>query len=224
MKCPRCHTAITANKLYDRLRSTDVNKQEWTVQYYTCPECGRIVIELVRSAILRTENSETRVEAPITTMAYPKGIAREPLSKEVPTEFAEDHREACLVLPDSPKASAALSRRCLHHILREKAGATERDLAKQIQTVIDTNQLLSYLADDLDAVRNIGNFAAHPNKSINTEEIVGVESKEAEWKLEVIESLFDFYFVAPARAKVRRDALNQKLKDANKPPMKSSTP
>jgi hypothetical protein len=108
--------------------------------------------------------------------------------------------------------------------LREKAGATERDLAKQIQTVIDTNQLLSYLADDLDAVRNIGNFAAHPNKSINTEEIVGVESKEAEWKLEVIESLFDFYFVAPARAKVRRDALNQKLKDANKPPMKSSTP
>jgi hypothetical protein len=36
----------------------------------------------------------------------------------------------------------------------------------------------------------------------------------------ILESLFDFYFVAPARTKARKDALNKKLSDAGKPPVK----
>ena len=47
-----------------------------------------------------------------------------------------------------------------------------------------------------------------------------VEPKEAEWLLNWLDGLFDFYFVQPARAKARRDALNAKLQDAGKPPMK----
>ena len=47
-----------------------------------------------------------------------------------------------------------------------------------------------------------------------------VELHEAEWNLDVLESLFDFYFVQPARAKARRDALNKKLADTGKAPMK----
>jgi hypothetical protein len=47
-----------------------------------------------------------------------------------------------------------------------------------------------------------------------------VELGEAEWNLDVLESLFDFYFVQPARAKAKRDALNKKLADAGKPPLK----
>ena len=47
-----------------------------------------------------------------------------------------------------------------------------------------------------------------------------VDPDEAEWNLDVLESLFDFYFVQPARAKAKRDALNKKLTDAGKPPLK----
>ena len=112
----------------------------------------------------------------------------------------------------------------MQNILREKAGATERDLAQQIQTVLNSGPLPSYLADDVDAIRNIGNFAAHPIKSQHTGEVVPVEPGEAEWDLDVIEALFDFYFVGPAKRQARRDALNQKLMDAGKPPMKSSNP
>ena len=36
---------------------------------------------------------------------------------------------------------------------------------------------------------------------------------------EVIEQLFDFYFVQPERAKARRETLNAKLQGAGKPPM-----
>lgn len=63
-------------------------------------------------------------------------------------------------------------------------------------------------------------FAAHPNKSLSTGAIVDVEPGEAEWMLDVLEGLFDFYFVQPDILQKKKDALNKKLADAGKPPMK----
>ena len=122
--------------------------------------------------------------------------------------------------PTSAKASAALSRRCLQLLLRDKAKVKHQDLVKEIQELLDRGTLPSHIAESLDAARNIGNFAAHATKSKSTGEIVPVEDGEAEWNLDVLESLFDFYFVSPARTKARRDALNKKLADAGKPPLK----
>jgi len=94
------------------------------------------------------------------------------------------------------------------------------NLAEEIQQVIDSGKLPSSLAESVDAIRNIGNFAAHPMKSKTSGEILPVEPGEAEWNLDVLESLFDFYFVQPQIIRKKREALNQKLKDAGKPPMK----
>jgi len=134
--------------------------------------------------------------------------------------MAEDYGEACLVLRDSPKASAALSRRCLQAVLREKAGIKSGSLASEIEALLDSRSLPLHLADAVDAVRNIGNFAAHPIKSKSTGEIVPVELGEAEWTLDVLEGLFDHYFVQPAKLKEKRLALDEKLKDAGKPVLK----
>ncbi len=125
-----------------------------------------------------------------------------------------------LVLADSAKASAALSRRCLQNVLRTAAGVKPADLYDEIQQVIDSKTLPTTIADSIDAVRVVGNFAAHPIKSKSTGEIVDVEPGEAEWNLEVLESLFDFYYVLPAKAKAKKDALNKKLVDAGKAPLK----
>ena len=111
-------------------------------------------------------------------LMYPSRVPR-PLSVEVDEEYAKDFREACMVLDDSPKASAALSRRLLQHVIREKAGITRRDLDKEIGALIDTNTLPSDLANDLDTVRTVANFAAHPIKSTDTGAIVDVEPGEA---------------------------------------------
>jgi hypothetical protein len=153
-------------------------------------------------------------------MVRPKAISRAPIPPEVPAAIAEDYKEACMVLSDSPKASAALRRRCLQTLLRQAASVKPADLSAEIQQVLDSGKLPSGIGENIDAVRHIGNFAAHPNKSRSTGEIVAVEPHEAEWNLDVLESLFDFYFVEPARAKARRDALNKKLQDAGKPPLK----
>jgi hypothetical protein len=69
-------------------------------------------------------------------------------------------------------------------------------------------------------VRVIGNFAAHPEKSTSTGEIVDVEPGEAEWTLDVLDSLFDFYFVRPAKLAQRKVALDKKLADTGKRPLK----
>jgi hypothetical protein len=153
-------------------------------------------------------------------MVWPKGVSRAPTPREVPPDVIEDYKEACLVLADSPKASAALSRRCLQHLLRHAGGVRPSDLFDEIQQVIDAKSLPSTIAESIDAVRVIGNFAAHPIKSKVTGEIVDVELHEAEWNLDVLESLFDFYYVLPARAKAKKDALNKKMAAAGKPIVK----
>ena len=85
---------------------------------------------------------------------------------------------------------------------------------------MNSGQLPSHAAGAIDAIRNIGNFAAHPSKSTTTGEIVEAEAGEAEWNLNVLEHLLDFYFVQPAETDREKKALNEKLSEIGKPPMK----
>jgi hypothetical protein len=66
-----------------------------------------------------------------------------PAPIEVPKEFADDYNEACLILEDSPKSSAALSRRCLQHILREKGGFEAKDLKQKLIWLLEVILCLS---------------------------------------------------------------------------------
>ncbi len=222
MKCPHClvefhaifsitYIGVPAMPGLSRTRQLEDADGAWSVSATVCPSCGRSTIWLVRDKTAER-------------MIRPMSIARAPLPREVPDAFTADYKEACLVLADSAKASAALGRRCLQHLLRERVKVKPADLANEIQELLDSNILPSDLADDLDAIRNIGNFSAHPIKSTNTGEIVDVEPGEAEWTLTVLEELFDFYFVRPTRSAAKRAALNAKLAEAGKPPMKRSRP
>lgn len=217
MKCPHCVTDFHDNEERYFVDS-DLNGY-WGIGVRRCSACSKLIIRLFAcDNYIKSINSwGTEV---ISYFARPKVAGRNPVPLQVPLEFAEDYTEACLVLVGSPKASAALSRRCLQHILRAKANVKHQDLFKEIQEVLDTQSLPSHIADSLDAVRHIGNFAAHPIKSQSTGEVVPVEPGEAEWNLDVLEALFDFYFVAPVKLKARKDALNEKLRDAGKNPIK----
>ena len=212
MKCPHCLENFHEDWSIIGPSSFSDKDGSWQLRMCACPSCEKNVIELGKfmTGLRRYEFRFVR----------PRAILRSPLPQEIPPEFAEDYNEACLVFADSPKASAALSRRCLQNLLREKAHTKEQDLSKQIQEVLDSNSLPSYLSGGLDAVRNIGNFAAHPLKSTTTGEIVDVEPGEAEWNLDILEGLFDFYFVQEKKLQEKRDKLNQKLGDVGKPAMK----
>jgi hypothetical protein len=151
-----------------------------------------------------------------TFMSWPQSSER-PVATEVPDDIRRDFIEAVRVLPISAQSSAALTRRTLQQILRDYAETTKKDLYDQIQEVLDSGNLPSSLAKQLHAVRVIGNFAAHPLKSQNTGLILPVEPNEAEWNLDVLEDVFDHYFVKPAQTNARLANLNEKLAEAGKP-------
>ncbi|WP_397546077.1 DUF4145 domain-containing protein [Rhodothermus marinus] len=220
-KCPHCGVTVRFERVQVNTFSAEVYMIQTPSQFRAilhiagCPHCGKPVLSI--SKLVTPQGTEEVLDS----LVWPDTVVR-PVPPEVEAEdpvVAADFREAVAVLPKSKKAAAALARRCLQHILREKAGTKAKDLSKQIEEVL--GQLPSQLAANLDAIRQVGNFAAHPTKSTSTGEIVEVEAEEAEWLLDVLEELFQYYYVQPARAKARREALNKKLRDLGKPPLKT---
>lgn len=211
MKCPHCGVAFHDNQVVQDLCAERRFSIRVVSIHTECPQCGHVTISL---QFRNSGNVTTK-----TVQAYPRGAIR-PVASEVPADIAGEFSEAVVVFADSPKASAALSRRCLQAVLRTAAGVNPGNLADEIQQVLDANTLPSYLAGAIDGVRNIGNFSAHPIKSQHTGAIVDVEPGEAEWSLDTLEGLFDFYYVQPEILKQKRDAMNKKLLEAGKPPMK----
>lgn len=216
MKCPHCLVEIHAKFISNQL-DIDSAGYGWRVLSAICPntKCGKPIIKFERR-FLEYSNHPLNREVVNEHYIWPKKFSR-PIPPEVPEDFAKDYREASLILNDSPQASAALSRRCLQHIIHQARGVKKRNLEEEINEIITKDNIPSYIADQLHAIRQIGNFAAHPQKDINTGEILPVEEGEAEWTLDVLDSLFDFYFVQPAAAQTKKDALNLRLQQAGKP-------
>jgi len=221
--CPHCGKGVRLVKAEQYLPNGSYRSEDFSwliasgaddvlsVMSARCPSCKKPIVRLFHGTKDGTIYSTSRYVFPLGSSRF--------VPPEVTGPVREDFVEASEVLPISQKASAALSRRCLQTILIEKGGVKASDsLSKQIDAVLPT--LPTYIADDLDAVRNIGNFAAHPMKDKNTGQIVDVETGEAEWNLDVIEELFDYYYVKPAQSQAKRQALDAKLQAAGKPPMK----
>lgn len=219
MKCPHCQV-----EFHDHVQNHELGidgEGYWFIEVQACPACRRFVMHLVSKSVATMQGLRNVPSHELLRyLVRPKAASRPAPPPEVPLEFAKDYIEASLVIADSPQASAALSRRCLQHLLREKAGIAHTNLAKEIDAVLASVQLPSHLAEAIDAIRNIGNFAAHAIKSTNSGEVLPVEPGEAEWTLDVLDGLFDFYFVQPSVLMKKRQALNAKLALANKPPVK----
>jgi Domain of unknown function (DUF4145) len=216
-KCPSCPVTFPWIVQGQLALGTDSGGRHLRVESCLCPDCGQWSLRLIARTV--SPDGATAHDGD-PQLIWPRATNRPPCPPEVPDSIREDYREACLVLADSPKASAALSRRCLQNILREKGGVTPgSNLVDEIKQVVAGKGLPSAVATNLDAVRQIGAFAAHPIKSKNTGEIIDVEEDEADWNLDVVEALMDIYYVQPVRAAARLDALNEKLADAGKKPI-----
>ncbi len=222
MVCPHCLVAIHEGSNHIKLTELRDHKgslENWVAYTQVCPSCSQDIIWLGLREFIRGQSGHTQTGEQ-KFIAWPKRTTRRPVAPEVPKEYADDYSEACLTLENSPKASAALSRRCLQNLLRNIAKVKPGTLEQEIQEAIDSKGLPTYLIESIDAVRSIGNFSAHPMKSQRTGEIIEVESGEAEWSLDALEAFFDFYFVQPKAIAKKRDALNAKLSEAGKPPLK----
>src|SRR5580765_947782 len=121
MKCPHCTVAIhdslsltqTSTEPGALINGVQVSQRQWYFLHQRCPQCYESIVYLYRAV---DGYPQARF------LAFPQSSTR-PLAPEVVDPYRQDFIEACTVLPFSPKASAALSRRCLQAVLKDKAGA-----------------------------------------------------------------------------------------------------
>lgn len=195
-----------------------------SISYAACPNCAKLMVKIIEGDIdedaedFQQDDDEEYI---LTNefYVYPHENGSE-YSEDVPAQYLEDLQEAEAVMSLSPKASAALTRRLLQKILTEELKLVHNNLSRQIDIFLEDEKIPSHISKSVDAVRNIGNFSAHPLKETNSGAIVEVEAGEAEWSVEVIKSLFDFIFVQPMRIERKRNELNAKLRSLGKPEMK----
>jgi len=152
-------------------------------------------------------------------LIWPRFTSRAPISSLIPEKYVKDYREACLILNDSPNASAALARRCLQNMIHNDLNIKDDNLCLEIKKVIESQRISPIISAKLEIIRNCGNIGAHPLNNPTTDKIVDVDSWEAEWALDIIEALFDDLFVKPKMFKENTEKLNAKLKAIGKPPI-----
>ena len=218
MECPHCSVGVHESweLLGHPLMGTQLRapgESDVTIRLLTmeCPACRKLVACAQRD-VASVEPSERRI-------VYPFDFAERTAPKDVPDQLRSDYAQATAILNRSPQASAALSRRIVQQVLRDQGAYAKRNLSDQIQAFIDDPKNPSEVKKNIDYLREIGNFAAHPVKSDSTGEVIPVEPGEAEWAIEVVDSLFDFYFVSPARNDERRRAFDARIAEAGRSPL-----
>jgi hypothetical protein len=109
----------------------------------------------------------------------------------IPQALRQDYEEAYSILDLSAKASATLSRRCLQGIIRDFWGVKKGRLVDEINAIEDKVDPLTWKS--IDAIRKVGNIGAHMEKDINL--IIDVEPKEAKLLVQLIEMLFEEWYI-----------------------------
>lgn len=220
--CPYCNRVTT---ITDPNISNDVNEISTNESIYqnlvlghqaiACPnsECKQLSLKVWISKHRWSQGFGWRVTDKISEWnLLPNSLAK-PQPNFIPKALRDDYYEACSILQLSPKASATLSRRCLQGVVRDfwslddnKKGKLAAEL-KQVKDKIDEDTWAG-----IEAIVTVGNVGAHMENDVNY--VVDVEIEEAELLIELIEMLFDDWYVLRQR---RRDrAQKAKAVAANK--------
>ena len=155
------------------------------------------------------KNCETLLQQRLLPASYAK-----PQPDYIPNPLREDYLEACAIRDLSPKASATLSRRCLQGMIRDFAEIEAPNLYQEIEKLralaADGKAPKGVSDDSIDSlhhVRNLGNIGAHMEKDID--QIIPVAPEEAQILIELIETLFDEWYIQRHKRQARFTALKE---------------
>lgn len=210
MICPHCLIGISEhwqNELETGLVD-EVQDKKFEIASQTCTECNKLIIKMTTYAIPPGGPHQWRQTG--EKYLHPKKPNRKAIPTTVPNKFSKDYFEAVAILSDSPNASSALSRRVLQHILEEVSKVAKDRLDAQIKESRKKERFDPKLDGLLDYVRKFGNFGTHATKD-HADRIIDVEPGEAETMLEIIEALFDYYYLKPEELKKIKEQLDKKL-------------
>ena len=179
------------------------------------PECKKPTVhaEVKRMKYVGLDLAFTKDEPLFSQRLIPESLAK-PQPKYIPAPLREDYVEACRIRDLSPKASATLARRCIQGMIRDFCGISKGSLFAEInelKKIVDGDKAPKDISEEsveaIDHVRSIGNIGAHMEKDINLN--VPVEPEDAQVLIDLIESLFDEWYVARNKRKERFASLNK---------------
>ena len=218
--CPYCNRAqvITEDRFGNRLTWMSVNGCEHgrlghIAEYIVCAndECRKLTFRLylVQQGKYNPNKAENFEIAGLVDewRLLPASFAR-PQPGYIPGPLRRDYEEACAIRDLSPKASATITRRCIQGIIRDFCGISKKRLIDEINELrerVDNGNAPAGVQLDtvvaIDHVRSIGNIGAHMEADINV--IVDVDPDEAQKLIELVELLFDEWYVARERRRQR---------------------
>lgn len=219
--CPYCNHKCTITQgnfsvsthIFD-LKNKYENKLGFKSSVTVCPnpECAEITIEafLYKSRDYRVNPYLQPTSSIHSWKLLPHSHAK-PFPDYIPEPILSDYNEACSISDLSPKASATLSRRCLQGMIRDYWKVTDKNLYLEINALED--KVSEQVWESLNAVREIGNIGAHMEKDINV--IVDVEADEAKILIELLEILFEEWYIARHERDLKLSRI-QKIRDEKK--------
>ena len=212
VKCPLCTQHTPDAWLHvGWVAGSGVDFTNLHVEWMRCanPDCKQALIRMSESHA-RTENNHS-VEETVTWLARPRASTR-PLDPLVKEPFRTDYLEAAAIVDLSPRMSAALSRRILGELLAKYAGQDEPlPLKTRIDRFVEETCHPDYLRDSLQRLREVADLGTDAA-------ISDVDRNEAEWTLDVLDSLFDYFIVARERNRKIREAMERKIDGAPRKP------
>jgi len=208
--CPHCGSKTTINDDHSSLEehkmnisSSDGDGRIIQTLFIICPneECKKVTLIAELFELNYTPHIWRKGKSLKQWRLIPDSDAKV-FPDYIPIVLKNDYEEAAKIITLSPKASATLSRRCLQGIIRDFWGISKSKLIDEINAIEEKVDPLTWKS--IDAVRKVGNIGAHMEKDINL--IIDVEPNEAKLLLELIELLFEEWYV-------HRYEREQKLKE-----------
>ena len=211
-QCPFClhHSTISNNNLNRGHLNLDKGSKYgelylniWSI---TCPnpKCKEFTLE-VKLRELEATYPALKFGNLLNTWRLRPQLAPKHLPDYIPQTIKEDYEEAYLIQDLSPKASAALARRCLQGIIRDFWNISPQNLALEIESIKDKVEFDTWEA--IEVVMKVGNVSAHMQTDIN--QIVEVDEHEASSLIELIEMLIEEWYVNRHSRQLRLEKIKQ---------------
>lgn len=165
------------------------------------PNCKEVELKIKTGTNKDINERYFQLEYPISEHRLWPESSHKPQPNFIPAPIVQDYIEASRIRDLSPKASATLSRRCIQGMIRDFCKISKNrlideitELSKRLEAGTAPSGVNSESVEAIDHVRSIGNIGAHMEKDIDV--IVDVDPGEAQALLELIEMLFEEWYVA----------------------------
>lgn len=198
--CPFCEKdAVITNESFQLnfidldLENADGPRRLYT-KFIVCPDpgCQRAALGITLAEPIKDPSTSTvkhhrelkswKLIPPSKAKVFPEYI---------PKVILDDYNEACLICDLSPRASAALSRRCLQGIIRDRWNVKPGRLVEEIEQIKDRVDPPAW--ETIDLTRKVGNIGAFMEEEANV--IAEVERHEAALLINLIERLLKDWYI-----------------------------